>query len=158
MLILLLEQAFLHCVVYLPFVVFLPALTGRTRVGSSSSLVSVPPKLQCKPLSLSSLTQLSFFPALPWKWILASPLWKCCRSAEWEFFSGELRACVWATAWQRLLPWGSLCIIGNYEGVIIVLQLHCLLHLFRWLLYGTVFQLGWNILSSVKLPKQLKWT
>lgn len=81
-----------------------------------------------------------------------------CRNAA-KMLSGyfSLENCVWAAAWQRLLPWGSLCHnrqlgrICNCPAVVC-----CLLHLFSWLLYGTVFQLGCRLFSSVKLPKQLK--
>lgn len=126
---------FFFTVLYLSFV-FLPAskvnrqMSPKTSVQVPSSLIS------------NNLTSLSSSLALLWRLPLVSPLWKRCQNAEWVFLSGELEPVSEQQCGSSCSLGARFAIIGNYEGFIIVLQLHCLLHLVRWLLDGTVFQLG----------------
>lgn len=133
-----------HCVLYLHFVVFLSAWKVSVQNQGWLELLSCvcSHKTSVQAIFCHLPTQLSPSPALLWKLALASPLWKCCQSAEWEFFSGELEPVSEQQHGSSCSLGADFAIIGNYEGFVIVLQLHCLLHLFRWLLYGAVFQLG----------------
>lgn len=109
---------------------------------AQAHLFCLSPKTSVQAVFCHLLTQLSSSPALLWKLAPASPLWKCCQGAEWEFFSGELEAVSEQQCSSGCSHGARFAIISNYDGFIIVRWLYCLLHLFRWLLYGAVFQLG----------------
>lgn len=147
MFVLFLDQAFFFfTVLYMSFV-FLPASKVNGQNWDWTKVIACihSPKASVQaPSSLISnnLTSLSSSLALLWRLPLVSPLWKCCQNAEWVFLSGELEPVSEQQRGSSRSLGARFAIIGNYEGFIIVLQLHCLLHLVRWLLDGTAFQLG----------------
>lgn len=96
---------------------FLPAqeVDGQSQGWLKHLCCVCSPKTQCKLFSAISWPS-SRFPSPFWKLALEFPLWKCCPSAEWEFFPGELEPVA--------APWVSLCQISSDEGFITVQHLH----------------------------------
>lgn len=127
---------------------------GRTRVGSSLSLVSVPPEPQCKPLSVISWPS-SHLPqpfSGSWVWHL-----RYGNAARMGIFLWRTRACGWAAAWQWQLPWDSLCHNNKQLQRIRNCPTVALASCISLDDYFMAQCSSWAVLlSSVKLPEQLK--
>lgn len=153
---LLLDQRSVCCVLYIcPLQCFYPPgrLMGRTRVGSSSSVVFVPQNLSASHFVISWPS--SHLPqpfSGSWIWHLHYG-----NAARMGIFLWRAQACGWAAAWQCQLPWDSLCHNNKQLQRIHNCPTVALSSCISLDDYFMVQRSSWAVLlSSVKLPEQLK--